>query len=259
MTQARTARADDGGLIPLLREILGREMDQGATKRDALRIALVWAINSDRLEPGARLPPETALTRDLGVSLGTVQAALRQVQNLGLIERRRGDGTRVAGKEAFSPAIWHFRMHIRETGEPFRILNQEVELLQSTARGRWEEHLGQLPSYVVIRRRIEGSAGVVIGAEMMLDPHLVPLSMISAAELRLANLRTVIEQKLKVRASQAKHRVRLEAPHPRKLVGFGLDPATPILSVDARTSLGDGRPFYFQTLYVPADLVELDF
>ncbi|MGI3171020.1 GntR family transcriptional regulator [Pseudooceanicola sp. C21-150M6] len=255
-----TALADDTKpLTALLRDILGREQAQGQTKRDALRIALVWAINSGRLAPGTRLPPETVLTRDLGVSLGTVQAALRQVQDLGLIERRRGDGTTVAAGTAFSPSVWHFRMYLAQTGEPFRIHNQEIEVLQTTAQGRWTEHLGDLPTCLMIRRRIEGTGGVVVGAEMVLDPALVPPHLILASELRLTNLRTVIEQKIKVKAAGAKHRVHYEDVDPRRLASFGMDMAQRTLTVDARTVLTDGRPFYFQSLYTPADQIELEF
>lgn len=246
-------------LTRLLRDILEREIRQGSNKRNALRIALVWAINSDLLEPGARLPPETVLARDLGVSLGTVQAALRQVQDLGLIERRRRDGTRVAEGTAFSPAIWHFRMHLAKTGEQFRIMQQQIDIQQSAEQGRWCDHLGTLPGYLVIRRRIEGTAGIRIGAEMWFDPALVPPQLISASELRLTNLRTVIEQKLKIRAASATHNVRYEDVDPRVLAGFGLDLEQRTLRVEARTVLTDGRPFYFQTLYVPADLIELEF
>lgn len=258
MTQADIAGTDDR-LTELLRDILEREIEQGSNKRTALRIALIWVINSGRLPPGSRLPPETVLTRDLGVSLGTVQAALRQVQDLGMIERRRGDGTTVAAGTTFSPSIWHFRMHLIETGEQFRIINQEVEVLQSSAQGRWADHLGALPGYLVIRRRIEGTNGTFIGAEMYLDPALVPPHLVSVSELRLTNLRTVIEQKLKIRAAGAQHRVRYYDADPRKLASLGLDLHQRTLTVDARTVLTDGRPFYFQTLYVPADRVELEF
>lgn len=232
---------------------------QGASKRNALRIALVWAINSGVLKSGSRLPPETALTRELGVSLGTVQAALRQVQDLGLIQRRRGDGTTVCEGSTFSPKIWHFRMHLIETGEQYRFINQEIEVLQSTTHGPWSDHLGELQSYLVIRRRIEGIRGILIGAEMVMDPTLVPPHLISASEIRLTNLRAVIEQKLKIRAASANHRVRYQDVDPRKLATFGLDLHQRTLTVDARTVLTDGRPFYFQRLYVPMDKIELEF
>lgn len=242
-----------------LREIMARELStDGTTKRQALRIALVWAINSGHLTPGTRLPAETTLAQDLGVSLGTVQAALGQVQDLGLIERRRGDGTRVSLGSGFSSSIWHFRMHVIDSGEQFRILNQEVEVLQSSARGPWCDHLGDRPNYTVIRRRIAGNNDTMVGAEMVLDAELAPAHTLSANELRQTNIRTVLEQKLKVKAARAVHRVRLKDVDPRRLAMLGLELNQPILRVRARTFLSDERPFYFQTLYVPANRIELE-
>lgn len=49
---------------------------------------------------GSLIPPENALAEEFGASRHTVRAALRQLQDLGLIARRRGSGTTV---EAVSP------------------------------------------------------------------------------------------------------------------------------------------------------------
>lgn len=256
MNQSPACTAD--AMTTHLRKNVELEMTKGATKRDALRVALVSAINSGKLKPGTRLQPETSMAQDLSLSLGTVQAALRQIQDLGLIERRRGDGTTVSKGPGFASAVWHFRMHMIETGEPFRIKNVEIEILQSTESGRWTVHLGDLPEYLVIRRRVEGD-GVQIGAEMFLDPALVPPSAITAGELRLTNLRKVLEQKLKIRAGTVKHTVRYDDVVPRKLASFGLDLDQKTLTVEARTRLTDNRPFYFQTIYIPARKIALEF
>lgn len=91
------------------------------TKRSAARLAIAAAIRDGVLQPGDYLPPELWLTGILGVSLGTVQAALRQLQQMGAIVRRRGDGTRVASGEPLGRDIWHFRFVAKDTGQPLRI------------------------------------------------------------------------------------------------------------------------------------------
>ena len=243
----------------VLRAAMERELAvAGTTKRNALRMALVMAINSGVLAPGTRLPPEAALCGALGVSLGTVQAALGQVQDLGLIERRRGDGTRVLEGVEFNTSIWHFRMYDLKTGAPFRILDQEVELLQSNAEGPWTEHLGNIGDYTVIRRRITGSGGHVIGAEMVLDRAMLPPEKLKANELRLANLRTVIEDLLKVKAARGVQRLRLFDTDARKRAIFGLPAEGPVLRLEARTSTKSGKPLYHQMLYIPADALEVE-
>lgn len=53
-------------------------------------------ISSARLIPGDRLPPVRQVARDLGVAVGTAARAYRQLEEEGLVDTRRGGGTRVA-------------------------------------------------------------------------------------------------------------------------------------------------------------------
>lgn len=254
-----TAPMETDDISDLLRSAMKRELAiQGTTKRNALRIALVMAINSGVLAPGTRLPAESALCRFLGVSLGTVQAALGQVQDLGLLERRRGDGTRVLECPGFNPVIWHFRMYNLETGAPFRILDQDIELLTTNTSGPWTGHLGDVGDYTVIRRRITGSDHNVIGAEMVLDRALLPPEKLKATELRLANLRTVIEDILNVKAARGVQRLRLHEMSARDRAIFSLPTEGPILRLEARTTTTLGQPLYHQMIYIPADALEVE-
>ncbi|MCL4767986.1 MAG: GntR family transcriptional regulator [Hyphomicrobiaceae bacterium] len=56
---------------------------------------LQTAIRSGRHEPGSLLPGEIELAETHGVSRATVRAALSLLEREGLVERRRGAGTRV--------------------------------------------------------------------------------------------------------------------------------------------------------------------
>lgn len=52
-------------------------------------------LRSGELKPGDRLPPERELAVLFGVGRNSVREALRQLDTLGLVESRRGDGTYV--------------------------------------------------------------------------------------------------------------------------------------------------------------------
>lgn len=52
------------------------------------------------LEPGARLPPVRGLAADLGLAAGTVARAYKELEQAGLIETRRRNGTVVVGMPA---------------------------------------------------------------------------------------------------------------------------------------------------------------
>lgn len=62
----------------------------------ALADGLAAAIRRGDLEAGLRLPAERVLAKELAVSRGTVVAAYQELRDEGLIESRRGSGTRVA-------------------------------------------------------------------------------------------------------------------------------------------------------------------
>jgi GntR family transcriptional repressor for pyruvate dehydrogenase complex len=52
-------------------------------------------IRAGTIAPGDRLPPERSLAEMFGVGRNSVREALRELEVLGLVERRRGQGTHV--------------------------------------------------------------------------------------------------------------------------------------------------------------------
>lgn len=82
--------ADDepAGEIVALRPVGGTSLSQQTLH------ALVHAIRSGAFD-GGRVPPEDNLAKMLAVSRTTVRRALQSLEQLGLIERRPGRGTRV--------------------------------------------------------------------------------------------------------------------------------------------------------------------
>lgn len=63
------------------------------TKGVAVQDALVAMIEAANLGIGDRLPPEVALATTLGVGRSTIREAMNRWEGLGIIRRRRGDGT----------------------------------------------------------------------------------------------------------------------------------------------------------------------
>jgi DNA-binding FadR family transcriptional regulator len=59
----------------------------------AVQDALVAMIEQAGLGIGDRLPPEVALARSLGVGRSTIREAMNRWEGLGIVRRRRGDGT----------------------------------------------------------------------------------------------------------------------------------------------------------------------
>jgi len=56
---------------------------------------LLEAVLSGRYAPGEKLPRQRELAADLGVTLGSLREALKRLEQMGLVEVRHGDATRV--------------------------------------------------------------------------------------------------------------------------------------------------------------------
>lgn len=232
----------------------------GRTKRTAARLALVAAIRDGRLAPGARLPAETALTEILGVSLGTTQAALRQLQQTGTIIRRRGDGTRVASAEPLSRTVWHFRFLDKTTLRPIRFQAQDVEISATDAPGPWRDVLTNAAKFVRIARHMHMSDGSRVFAEMFLD-HALTAGLLATApeELGMVNIRPYLEETFGLETARARHIVSTATLPATTARALGLTPATPYFEIHAHAFSGDGTPVYFQRIYAKCSHYALDF
>lgn len=64
---------------------------------EQIRAQISSLIALGALEPGTRLPPVRGLAADLGLAAGTVARAYKELEQAGLIETRRRNGTVVVG------------------------------------------------------------------------------------------------------------------------------------------------------------------
>jgi DNA-binding transcriptional regulator YhcF (GntR family) len=69
---------------------------------EQIRSQFAQLIHHGVLKPGQRLPPVRQLSADLGLAVGTVARAYRELELTGQVHSRRGGGTRVA--EAMAPS-----------------------------------------------------------------------------------------------------------------------------------------------------------
>ena len=259
MTDRDTLLTPDEDVCDLLLRRLDqqRALNPRETKRSALRLVLMSAIRDGTFKPGDRLPPEAEMAARLSLAPGTVQRALGQLQDLGLILRRRGDGTRVADSEPMGPNVWHFRFRVKETDRPLRITSTRIEVLRTNDTGPWSGHLGD-GSYILIRRQMCGD-GVNVGAEMYLPASLLNIDAIEISELQGVNLRMHLEGMLGRRAQPPENRLGAMNLSLRHAAMFDLTPDMPVFHIAARTILNDGAPFYFQNIYAPSELLTLEF
>ena len=262
----RQQQTSDGPASALsLKRFLAQQMrshsgTRGRTKRSAARLALVAAIRDGKLRPGDMLPSEKALTAILGVSLGTVQAALRQLQQADAIIRRRGDGSRVASVEPLTDSIWHFRFISRSTGRPMRFVRQAVAVDCVSTHGPWNDFLGESGAFVRICRNMTMSAGVRIFAEMYLDAGIAPgLAAIDPEELEMVNIRPYLEEHYGLFAAGARHTITTTTLRRMAASQMGLEQGPRYFEIYAKAFTAERAPVYFQRIFARCSDCILDF
>ncbi len=106
------------------------------TRGETVLESLALMIEKAGLQVGDRLPPETQLAETLGIGRSTIREALNRWEGLGIIRRRRGDGTYLAarphGAEGLMP------LQVRLEGEALLRLFEvrralEVDVAQKAA------------------------------------------------------------------------------------------------------------------------------
>ncbi|HEV7344440.1 MAG TPA: FCD domain-containing protein [Devosia sp.] len=78
---------------------------ENRSRNVAVLDALAEMVERAGLQIGDRLPPETSLATSLGVGRSTVREALNRWEGLGIIRRRRGDGTYLSARVQTSRGI----------------------------------------------------------------------------------------------------------------------------------------------------------
>ncbi|XAZ30608.1 GntR family transcriptional regulator [Paenarthrobacter ureafaciens] len=84
------------------------DLDDPVPPYEQIRRQLGSLITVGALEPGSRLPTVRSLAADLGIAAGTVARAYKELEQSGLIESRRRNGTIVVGPPSghARPAGW---------------------------------------------------------------------------------------------------------------------------------------------------------
>jgi len=107
-------------------------MSNTQTLHLALANRLLQEINEGRYPPGSMLPGETELAKQHGLARGTVRAALATLEKEGLVDRRRGLGTRVLGvsvPSGFGQAVSGIEELIQYARDTRRVVNSLDEVV----------------------------------------------------------------------------------------------------------------------------------
>ncbi len=233
-----------------------------APKHERLRRAFSTAIAHGFWGPGARLPTETELTAATPCSLGTVQRALRQLADDGLIERRRGSGTIVAGSRLGIDEPWHMRFFDdrKGTGRPLPVFTTTLKRTVSSKKGPWSAPLVQGQQSVVRIDRIFSIANKlrVYSVFYALAQRFPALTMSPIEELNGENLKLLIARRHVLPVHHVAQSMRIETPSAAFVAASDLVEGVPAPVVNFIAYPPAGEAIYYQDFYIPPTRYRLD-
>jgi GntR family transcriptional regulator len=242
-----------------LARLLDRFSRPGVPKYTALRDAVVHAVASGKFVPGDRVPNEQELAGSLPMSLGTIQRALRQLVEEGVILRRQGQGSFIAGKSEDGEMAHPFHCRfVDDSGHGYLpVFPEALERHTITAPGEWSRTLG-VAQGLEITRCIRISDEFSVSSSFVVDPARLPVfGKLPLRKLSGENFKDVIFRACGQAIQKIDIFMRQQTPPPNvaKLIGIGSQ--QPCMALRAVAYLGEADPIYYQQIFIPPTQREL--
>lgn len=214
----------------------------------AIRADVLSRIKTGEWAPGALIPTEQELAQELCCARATVNRALRDLADSGIIERRRKVGTRVTARPT------------RRTRLDMPAVRDEIEALGAEYAYRLTEAVIEPPMDSAARAlQLTDDRGVMLVratyladkqpycCEMIwLNPRVLP--DLDRTEFELHSPHEWLAQNVPV--TQAKFAILSESASAATALQLGLAPGAPVLVIE-RTNSSDGVPVSYSRQFYP--------
>ncbi len=238
---------------------LKRHLRPGVPKYLALKDAFVEAIASGSLQSGDKVPNEQELAAALPMSLGTIQRALRELVDTGVIARRPGHGSFVKGGLAKGEMAHPFHCRfLDDDGTSYLPVYPEVLARNpQPLPGAWQ-HALKSASAVEITRRIRIADEFYVYTSFFIDPQRVPVfESIALQDLAHSNFKDTIFKACGQAVTTIDLMMRQEAPPPPVCKAITVAVGTVCTSIRAIGHFPGGDPIYYQHIFIPPSSREL--
>lgn len=215
------------------------------TKVRQITDAILSDIVKGKLRAGDRVESERTLTRQFGVSLGTAQKALQELEYRGVVQREQGRGTFVKGEHTAVDARYvRFR---GVDGNDLPIYLHVLHMRKASASGPWSDFLGT--ASMRIERRIDVGGRFELISEFFLGARTFK-ALVSKADLsKDKNLRELLAQRLALPTLRIDQFIRFEQLPPRMAKRLQLTGGQPGFVMELRGFTLDNRPLYYQQVF----------
>ena len=233
---------------------------QGVSKYAQLRETLSAAIRVGHWKPGSQLPPERELARLTRFSLGTVQRALRELADDGVVVRTQGSGTYVANSRAPIEEPLYLRF-LGGEGEPtfLPLFPKVLSHKRIDERGPWSEWLRQTGADVVrISRRISVNGEFNIFNRFYFNADTFPgIASAPVSTLDGANLKQLLGGEINMPVTAMRQRVSFVKFSGEACSVAGVKAGTRGMLLES-AALAGREPLYFLESFIPPNDRRLD-
>lgn len=193
----------------------------------------------NELQPGDLLPSERELSERYGLSRTTVRLALKELETLGLIDRRHGKGTFVSDISRQTTDLtgtYSFTEQMRSLGRVPDTKILELEACEATKYIAENLHV-RLGDPVFQMRRLRLADGI----PMMVERTYLPVSQfvsLTEADVASKSLYTIIEQDYHVKIRLAEEEFYASIARSSDASELGISEGAPVLKL-LRTTYSD--------------------
>jgi GntR family transcriptional regulator len=234
-------------------EALRRPSRDGVPKYVRLTDALVEAITSGYWKAGDKLPTEEELAEMTPFSLGTVQRALRNLAEQGIVIRQHGLGSFVAETDLRLEDPWHCRFLDDDGQTILPVYSKVVKRERVKARGNWNEYFpNATDSLLRIDRVINVNNEFNVFTHFFADSRLLPaLWDTPISKLNGVNFKAMIARDLNVPITRIGHTV-CAAPFDEAVAAIlNVKVHAVGIYMQAAAHMGEKACVYYQQFFVP--------
>jgi GntR family transcriptional regulator len=246
-----TNRSKDIRLEVILKEYLNLVPGTGS-KVEKLTNAFIKSIEAGYWRPGDRIPTEVSLTEALPLSLGTIQTVLRRLTDEGIIERRRGTGSRIADLSDKGRDVWFLRFLDKDTGQRVRVEVISFDIAETDEQGPWSLFLEQGSGYIRLDRSFLVAAKLkVIGRLYLAAGRFRPLLDYDPTTFGKLHVRHVLQHRFNAPTLAVTHNIRVAQLDDDIASELGVDHGTVGLEMEVFCRTFRDEPLFYQKFSIP--------
>lgn len=250
MAEQRTTSKHNIRLEAILSEYLAQESKPGS-KAEKLANAMIKTIEAGYWRPGDRIPTEAAMAETLPVSLGTIQNAMRKLADDGVIERRRGTGSRIADMDE-QYKIWFLRFMDDDGQKNLELDILDLSVAETDDQGPWSNFLDPVSGFIRMNRLfIAPGEFKVLGRLYLSAGRFRPLLDYDPATFGRLHVRHVLQHRFNAPTLNVTQNLRLIPLNGEIATVIDLAPGAIGLEMEVYCRTFRNEPLFYQHFFIP--------